>query len=93
MTLDGICVAVLPSYLVESHVGSGDLVELEPRRRRGGTQATMNTLYLAWRRGTVEAGRFVAVRDALTDTQTSARSLEMAENENGRRSDRLPSGD
>jgi len=69
-TTAGRCACVLPSYWVEREVRKEALVVLEPsirgRPRQRSGQTVTNTIYLAWRHGTVSSARVRALRDALT---------------------------
>lgn len=67
LAVDGVCVAVLPSYLVEDRIRTGGLVTLAPELpRRGITpDAVKNAIHLAWRRGAALPARVAALREAL----------------------------
>jgi DNA-binding transcriptional LysR family regulator len=60
LAASGVCVTVLPSYLVDDRVRAGDLVVLAARRRE-----VKNAIHLAWRRGAVLAARVKALHEAL----------------------------
>lgn len=64
LAIDQIGIAVLPSYFVDSAVKSGQVVIVGPSARKGG-RAARNTLYLAWRKATVESARLRVVRETL----------------------------
>lgn len=67
LAVEGVCLAVLPTYLVYEHLEEGRLVRLVPARtdRRSASGRSSSTIFLAWRKTAVLPARTVAVRDAL----------------------------
>jgi DNA-binding transcriptional LysR family regulator len=60
LAIAGAGLTVLPTYLVEKDLASGDLVELfKPVSTPG------NTLYLSWARGSLRSPKILHVRDQI----------------------------
>jgi DNA-binding transcriptional LysR family regulator len=63
LALDGVGVAVLPTYFVDVELKAKTLVSLDPPS--SGSRLPRNPISLCWRRSALETARFRAVREAL----------------------------
>lgn len=64
LALDGVCITVLPTYLVEPHLHEGRLVRVSVSGERR-VEVPSHTIHLAWRRAAVLPARVRVVREAL----------------------------
>lgn len=60
LVTDGAGVTVLPDYLCDEHIASGELVMVDPSAR-----APLNTLHLVWRKSALRHPRIVFARDQI----------------------------
>ncbi|MDX2010076.1 MAG: LysR family transcriptional regulator [Myxococcaceae bacterium] len=65
LALDGLGIAVLPTYFVEAELKAKTLVSLDPPA--AGARGAKNPISLCWRRSALETARFRAVREQLLE--------------------------